>query len=163
LRELLADLQALGDRKREVARIELRLLFGVDLRPLSLVPGAKQRSAMLWLHRAILVDAPDRQPNPYDVVMFGLFGSRRRSPALFYLRLGLLAALLLATFVFHFSGTGLGALHAARILLVVLALGGARMAGPRQWGMRQRREPPALGADAIDIGASTQRSDERLQ
>jgi hypothetical protein len=95
--------------------------------------------------------------------VFGLpFGNRRRSPTLFYLRLGLLAALLLATFVFHFSGTSLAALHAARILLVVLALGGARMAGPRQWGLRRQREPSGLSADAVDIGASTQQSDEQL-
>ena len=95
--------------------------------------------------------------------MFGvLFGGRRRSPGFLYLRLGLLAALLLATFVFHFSGTGLAALHAARIVLIVLALGGARMVGSRQWGPRRRREPPSIGADAMDLGASTQQNDERL-
>ncbi len=89
-----------------------------------------------------------------------LFGNRRRSPALFYLRLGLLAVLLLATFVFRFSGTGLVALHAARIVLIVLALGGARMAGRGQWGLRPRRKPVGLGTDAVDIGASTQQKDE---
>jgi hypothetical protein len=94
--------------------------------------------------------------------MFGLFlGNRRRSPALFYLRLGLLAVLLLATFVFHASGTDLAALHAARIVLVVLALGGARMAGGRQSSLRRQREPSGLSSDAIDIGASTQQSDEQ--
>jgi hypothetical protein len=93
--------------------------------------------------------------------MFGLvFGNRRRSPALFYLRLGLLAVLLLGTFVFHFSGADLGVLHAARIVLIVVALGGARMAGPRLWKPRQRRAPAGLGADAMDIGAFTQQNDE---
>jgi hypothetical protein len=94
--------------------------------------------------------------------MFGLlFGNRRRSPTLFYLRLGLLAVLLLATFVFRFSTTDLVALRVARIVLIVLVLGGARMGGPRQWGMRQRREPAGLSSNAIDVGASTQQNDEQ--
>ncbi|MFZ2049756.1 MAG: hypothetical protein WAU69_02345 [Solirubrobacteraceae bacterium] len=73
--------------------------------------------------------------------MFGLlFGGRRRSPALFYLRLGMLAVLLLATFVLHFSTTDLVALRIARIVIVVLILLGARLAGGqigRPW--RERR------------------------
>jgi hypothetical protein len=90
-----------------------------------------------------------------------LFGGRRRSPTFFYLRLGLLAVLLLATFVFHFSGTDLAALHAARIVLIVLALGGARMAGRGQWGPRPGRKQVGLATDAVDIGASTQQNDEQ--
>lgn len=55
--------------------------------------------------------------------MFGLlFGGRRRSPALFYLRIGMLAVLLLATFVLRFSTTDLVALRIARIVIVVLIL-----------------------------------------
>lgn len=91
-----------------------------------------------------------------------LFGSRRRSPALFYLRIGLLAVLLLGTFVLRFSTTDLAALRIARIVIVVLMLGGARMVGGRMGGARRRRQSAGLGFDA-DVGASTPLADGRTE
>jgi hypothetical protein len=81
--------------------------------------------------------------------MFGLFfGGRRRSPALFYLQLGLLAVVLLATFVLHFSATDLAVLRVVRIVIVVLILLGARFAGGRLGGPWRARRSPGLGLDA---------------
>lgn len=81
--------------------------------------------------------------------MFGLlFGSRRRSPGFFYLRLGLIAALLIATFVLHASASELVDLRIARIVLIVLFLGGARFAGVGRMLPGQRRRRPQLDAAA---------------
>lgn len=71
--------------------------------------------------------------------MLGLFfGGRRRSPAFFYLRLALIAAFLIATFVLHASAADVVDLRIARIVLIVLFVVGARFAA-------SRRQSPWLG------------------
>lgn len=96
--------------------------------------------------------------------MFGLlFGGRRRSPALFYLRLGLLAAVLLATFVLHFSATDLAALRIVRIVIVVLILLGARFAGGRLGGPWRERRSDRLRLDATAGEAPQPATDEHTK
>lgn len=92
-----------------------------------------------------------------------LFGGRRRSPALFYLRIGMLAALLLATFVLHFSATDLVALRIARIVIVVLILLGARFAGGRIGGPWRARQSPQLRFDPSAGETPQPTSDEQTQ
>lgn len=87
--------------------------------------------------------------------MFGLlFGGRRRSPGFFYLRLGLIAALLIATFVLHASASELVDLRIARIVLIVLFLGGARFAGVGRMLPGQRRRQPQFDAAAGESSGS---------
>jgi len=93
--------------------------------------------------------------------MFGLlFGGRRRSPALFYLRIGLLAVVLLATFVLHASASDLVALRVARIVIVVLILLGARFAGGRVGAPWRGRQSTGLGLDPA-AGAAPQPAAEK--
>lgn len=91
--------------------------------------------------------------------MFGLFfGGRRRSPVLFYMRLALIAALLIATFVLHASASELVDLRIARIVLLVLFLGGARFAGSRRqspW-LGRRRSPQIDAAGGETSAASSE-------
>ena len=96
--------------------------------------------------------------------MFGLlFGSRRRSPALFYLRLGLLAAVLLATFVLHFSATDMVALRVARVVILVLILFGARLAGGRIGGPWREGRPPQPRFDATASETPQPAADEHTK
>lgn len=86
--------------------------------------------------------------------MFGLlFGGRTRSPAFFYLRLGLIAALLIATFVLHASAADIVDLRIARIVLIALFVVGARFAGSRRRRPWQGQQSPR-----IDIAAGSETS-----
>lgn len=88
--------------------------------------------------------------------MFGLlFGGRRRSPGFFYLRLGMIAALLIATFVLHASASELVDLRIARIALIVLFLGGARFAGVGRMLPWQRRRQPQFDAAGESSGGDS--------
>jgi uncharacterized membrane protein YgcG len=81
----------------------------------------------------------------------GMGGMGGRNSAFRYIRLGLLAALLIGTLVFHLHGTAYDALHIVYIVVIVVAIGTALVMSRR--GGSGRSGPGRAGRFGNNGGA----------